>query len=177
MPLTDVERVITNTVAQRFLEQESTPRKELVLKFKPHGSNAVDRLVRLNILYQREQNREELLPHAIAFHYCGEHNTVHLAQSSLEQLIPALQRLYEDVGMERKLSTINIDAAVQHFHPHMTAPAIWLGLYLSQELGLIAGWAWDKKSTDIQNINLNERVINVDASNVWVNHVHSTAPR
>lgn len=61
MALSEVEREITNVVVQRFLSQnQTTPRKELPLKLKPHGTDSIVRLVRLNVL-RREPF--EQLPH------------------------------------------------------------------------------------------------------------------
>ena len=70
MTLSEVERDITNVVVQRFLSQDqATPRRELALKFKPRGTDAILRLVRLNVL--RREPFEQFLPNAIAFHSPG----------------------------------------------------------------------------------------------------------
>jgi predicted nucleotide-binding protein len=165
MALSDVERTITNNVVERFLNLgQSTPRRHLVVKFKPHGSEAVHRLTKCNVLRQLES--EELIPNAIAFHYCGNQAALNLAKTSVEVVVPALQHLYETTPDSVRLTASSVEANVKTFWPDVSPNHVWLGLYLCQEMGFLGGgWAWNQKETKAQALRVNENVINVASAN------------
>jgi hypothetical protein len=166
MALSDVERSITSIVVERFLNlNQPTPKKHLVLKFKPHGTEAVHRLVRYNVL--RQLHSEELIPNAIAFHYCGDPAALSFAKSSVEVVIPVLQHLYEITNESVMLTTAAVEGQMNNVNPK----AVKLGLFLSQEMGFFGGLEWNSNLTGVQAVRINENVINVDAGKAWDNHI------
>ena len=167
-----MDREITNTVVQRFLNLHlSTPRRELVIKFRPHGSDAALRLVTSNVL--RQLDAEELIPNAIAFHYCGNKDALDFARTSVGIIIPVLQNLFETMPEGFVLTAAAADAKIKSFWPNVKPEAVRLGRFLAQDMGLLGGGggAWNSGEKWVQTLRINEKTVNLDASTAWDNHI------
>jgi predicted nucleotide-binding protein len=170
MDLPSVDREITKVVAQSFMNLNlSTPRRELVVRFKPHGSDGVHRLVKCNVL--RQLDSEELLPNAIAFHYCGDKDALDFAKTSVEIVIPVLQHLFETTHEGVVLTAAAVEATVKSFWADVKPEAVRLGLFLAHEMALLSGAAWIGNQTGAQAVRVNEKTVNIDASTAWDDHI------
>src|ERR1700683_1118184 len=93
MPPTEVQQKILSDVVDRFLKTgESTPRKDLVRKFK--NLNALNELPARGVL--KSYIDGDYLPLALAFHYCGNADAKNLAKYSVQLLDRVFQTQYLD---------------------------------------------------------------------------------
>jgi serine/threonine protein kinase len=171
MPLTDVERRITQTVLKRFLElKESTPRKFLVRQFR--SIEPLQRLTSFPILKKMSQtgsNGEEYLPLALAFHYSEDPDSITRARTSIEIVLRVLQNLF-DVELDKTEFTpadVEAQAAKMYDKPPATS-VIQLGLYLAQELGVFAGWSGNQQQTELASMRIAESIVEIrDFVGAW----------
>src|ERR1700674_1053108 len=93
--LTEIERGITSTVIQRFLQtKQLTKRKPLILTFKAPAPTAIDRLVRDGVL--KSDDNENFRPTLLAFELCEDGEVRDLAKRSLELVLRILRNLFEE---------------------------------------------------------------------------------
>ena len=103
MPLPEIEQQITTLVVRRFIEANTpTIRREIVVKFKPHGLDALHRMVTVNVL--RSLDSGQLIPNVVAFSLCGRKESELQAKTSFEMVLPALQHLYESTRVAKEFS-------------------------------------------------------------------------
>jgi hypothetical protein len=169
MDLPDIEKRITTLVVRRFIESyRPTNHKEADVQFKPHGVDAVHRLVAINIL--RELDNEKLIPKIVAFSLCGRRESQLQAKSSFEMVIPFLQRLYETIpdGIQPNTSMLATD--LQKQWPNISPSVMWLGLFQCFEMGFIGSWAWEKQEAE-QVFRINRGTMSVDATTYWDKYI------
>src|SRR5882724_12262866 len=164
MPLTDVERRITQTVLKRFLElKESTPRKFLVRQFR--SIEPLQRLTSFPILKKVSRtgsNEEEYLPLALAFHYSEDPDSITRARTSIEIVLRVLQNLF-DVELDKTEFTpadVEAQAAKMYDKPPATS-VIKLGLYLAQEFGVFADWSGNQQQTELASMRIAESIVEI----------------
>ena len=169
MPLTEAEREITKTVVDRFLNlKESTPRRQLVIKFKT--PEALERLVKCSIL--RTIDNERFLPMALAFHYCADPDALRLAKKSVEVVAHVLQDLFEVQPDKTDFTPADVEAHAQKMYDSIEAATIRLGLYLVQEFGVLASWGGNTQQTEITFLRIGERIVTLrDIDRIWDDHV------
>jgi serine/threonine protein kinase len=171
MPLTDIERRITQTVLKRFLElKESTPRKLLIRQFR--SLEPLQRLTNFPILKKVNRtgsNEEEFLPLALAFHYSEDPDTVTRARTSIEIVLRVLQNLF-DVELDKTDFTptdVEAHAAKMYDNPPARS-VIQLGLYLAQEFGVLAGWSCNQQQTELASVRIAESIVEMrDFAGAW----------
>jgi hypothetical protein len=100
MPLTHVERRITQVVVRRFLElKESTPRKLLVRQFR--SLESLKRMTTFPILKKVNRSgsngatRRNTSLSPLAFHYSDDPDTVTRARTSVEVVLRVLQNMFD----------------------------------------------------------------------------------
>jgi hypothetical protein len=171
MPLTDIERRITQAVVKRFLElNEPTPRKLLVRQFR--SLESLQRLMNFQILKRVNRtgsNEEEYLPLALAFHYSEDRDTVTRARTSVEIILHVLQNMF-DVELDKTDFTLaDVEAHVAEMYDLPPATSvIKLGMYLAQEFGVLAGWSHNPQHTELVSIRIAESIVEIrDVEGAW----------
>src|SRR6266853_2774341 len=168
MHLPDTEQKITTLVVRRFAEaQMPTTKKEILVQFKPHGPDAIHRLLSVNVL--RAFEPDQLIPEVVAFHLCGWTDARYKAKSSFEMVVPVLQRMYETTHEGIVLTTEILQSDMEKHWPNMNPIVMWLGLYQCFNMGLIGGWAWEKQG--VQAFRINEGIMGIDATKHWGEYI------
>jgi uncharacterized protein (TIGR02391 family) len=171
MALTDVEREITKTVVQRFLNlKESSPRALLVRR---HRSAQFHRLRDSGILRNTAETaptgEEEYLPRALAFYHCGDPDALRLARESVTIVARALQNLF-DVELNKKQFTPRDleEQANKIFEPRPESEVLKLGLYLARDIGVITVWSPATASIEPELFQIAEHIVEIqDCNKAW----------
>jgi hypothetical protein len=146
-----------------------TARKEILKRFKPHGPDAIHRLLSVNVL--RALESDLLIPEVVAFHLCGWTDARHKARSSFEMVVPVLQHIYETIHEGVVLTTEILQSDMEKHWPNVNDPLVmWLGLYQCYQMGLVGGWAWDKQK--VQPFRINEGIMAIDAPDCSKQELH-----
>jgi TIR domain len=180
MPLPETERKIAALVAKRFEEQRMpTLRPEILTTFKPNGPEALQSLLRLNVLSEIPTN-QSLIPRPIGFHICGLVEVREKAKRTFDNLLPVLQHMYERMqdSTPRTTEVLLYDAERLWPEGYGNADLLWLGLFQCLEMGLIGGWRWERQSTEVQQLFINDGVMGIgDASLHWENYIEKESRR
>jgi hypothetical protein len=170
MPLPEIEQQMTTFVVRRFIEGNTpTERKEIVLKFRPHGTDAIHRLVTVNVL--RSLDSGMLIPNVVAFSLCGRRESQLQAKSSFEMVVPVLQKLYETTPDSIVLKTSILESEMKRREPGVSPSVMRLGLYQCFEMGLVGGWSWEKQESEVQALRINERIMEIDVPTQWEKYI------
>jgi hypothetical protein len=176
MPLPEIEREITTLVVRRFADANvPTTRKEIMVTFKPHGPDALHRLVAFSVLRQLES--DQVIPNVIAFHLCGFTESRLQAKSAFEMVVPVLQRMYEIPPETTQLTTDVLKFDLERIWPELSPIVMRLGLYQCYEMGLVSGWAWGKEMAEVQRLRVNDRIMGIDAKKYWEEYIRNESNR
>jgi uncharacterized protein (TIGR02391 family) len=171
MVLSGVERDITKTVVQRFLNlKQSSPRGLLARRFR--SSQAFYRLTGWNILANAKANaptgEEEYLPRALAFYYAGDPEALRIARQSATTVIHALQNLFDVETDKTQFTPGDLKAqADKIFDPPPWEETLRLGLYLVRDIGLLTLWS-PADASEPQCFQIAEHIVEIqDCNKVW----------
>lgn len=172
MVLSEVERDITKTVVQRFLNlNESSPRSLLARQHR--SSQAFYRLRDSGIVRNTDESAptgdEVYLPRALAFYYCGDPEALSLARQSVTIVVHVLQNLF-DVELDKKqFSPRDLEAqANKIFEPHPQPEVLRLGLYLARDIGVLTVWSPATASIEPAIFQIAEHIVEIrDFNKVW----------
>jgi uncharacterized protein (TIGR02391 family) len=171
MLLTEVERDITQTVVQRFLNlKEPSPRKDLARR---HRFSQFHRLRDSGIFRNTDDTavtgEEVYLPRALAFYYCGDPDALRLARDSVTVVVHALQNLF-DVEVDKKQFRPDDLAAQANkiFDPPPEPEMLELGLYLARDMGVLTLWSPATAHIVPENFQIAEHIVEIrDCNKAW----------
>lgn len=136
MSLSETDIEIVKVVVREFLEtKKSTARRPLIIKAK--SPEVLDRLVRWSIL--SSVDHQTYLPRALAFHFCGNAETLLVAKQSVEIVASVLMALFPDSTEDKWFSFEELDAQARKMFGAIDPQTIALGLYLAPDFNLLAG--------------------------------------
>jgi predicted nucleotide-binding protein len=170
--LTDVERKIAKSVVKTFLSQkESSPRLSLVRVFK--DPNAIERLGATSIL-KSQDGRQTFLPTILAFHYCGDAETLQVGKDSVKLVTGLLRNLFYAHRDNPPHTAADLDMyADKVLDVPPFGDELKLGLFLAQDLaGILASWHSNPQHTEVTQFQIAEHIVTKEADQVWDEYVH-----
>lgn len=173
MEVTYKEREIINTVVQRFLNmRESTPRKQLIRKFR--SVEVLDKVVRGPFFSHAGQ--DEYVPLPGAFEYCGNQESLTMARGATEIALRVLQNLdeaYPEKEEEGFKFEEFIDQAAKMFNQKPGDSVLILGLYLAQYFNVFSAWGASSKERPgiLTWFRFYESIITIDPSKAWDEYI------
>jgi serine/threonine protein kinase len=167
MSLKETDTTSINMVTQEFLtSKKSTLRRPLLLKARSH--EVLDRLVRWTILGTNDQRT--YFPKALAFHYCGNAETLLLAKRSVEMIARVLMELFPDSPEDKWFSMEEIVIQFRKNFGNIEPRQISLGLYLAPEFNLLAGWRGEQ--AEMESLRIGESVVEIEnPETLWDSHI------
>ena len=148
MTIEQLEAAILSDVVTRFATQrESTPRRELLIKFKGLPAwQAISNLITQNILRRKESStatsEEAYLPTAAAFHFCENSQLRDQAKVATTVVLQALQEMY--VREQKKDGFVFEDlknhVAYQCPNRIFDNTTLKIALYLARDFGVLGGF-------------------------------------
>jgi hypothetical protein len=163
MSLSETDVEIVKVVVQVFLDtKKSTPRRPLLVKAK--SPDVLDRLVRWSVL--SSVDHLTYLPKALAFHFCGNAETLLLAKQSVKIVASVLIELFPDSAEDKWFSFEELETQARKMFGAFDPQTITLGLYFGPEFGLFAGWRGEQAK--IESLRIAERVVQIEnPESVW----------
>lgn len=165
-PLTDTDRRIIRRVVQTFVDShEPTSLKSVAREFR--DLQAPDRLARSNI-FSRMSNQDAFIPKILAFHYCGDSDTLHRAKTAATVVLHILQRLFDSEGEKEDFTPAELEQHAKKMFEHPPSiEVIQRGLYLVQEFNVLSGYS-NPKQTDVLSIRIGMGIVGLtDIDGAW----------
>jgi len=172
--LSDAQREILKTVVSQFLATNE-PTSRILLVKKVEDPDIVDELTPVLL---RNPTVEKLFPTAVAFQCCGDKNALEAAQSSVQLVIRALQRLFASTGEKVCFPIDEIEEQArlilntQQLEPGSShnGVSVQLGLYLIQDFRRVhAGMGG--VYPNIAHVVANERIGSINPARAWNEHI------
>jgi hypothetical protein len=172
MGLTKLELEITHLVLSRFVNlKKSTPRKELVVKFKE--PEVIDALVTKSVLVRIDsEGKMSYVPKLLAFHYGGDAEILRNGRTGLEIILHVLQNLFTLEEEGKHLTPADIEAHARKMYDTVQPEQLKIGLYLVREFNVIGMCGTNAEITDINFLTVDERIVTLkNISQEWDNRV------
>jgi predicted nucleotide-binding protein len=170
--ISQIEVEVVNSVVQRFLNlKEPTPRNPLLIKVKSRES--LERLSRWSIL--KSHDDKVYLPKALAFHYCGDKQSLLLAKESVTLVAHTLHHLFVRDQLEQEAKQYTSEAVEDHaraMYDVVDPDKIKLGLYLAQEFNLYSQWACNSQQTELASMKISDHAAEIEPEVLWDQFVH-----
>ena len=140
----EVQTAILADVVTRFVNlKERTSRRDLMIKYRGAGADALCDLINRNFFRRRgPTSEEEYLPTAGAFEFCGDARLRQVSKAGLTIVLHALQNMY--VGERKERFTFeDLRSHVIGIYPDRVFEegTLKLGLYLAQDFNVLAGFS------------------------------------
>lgn len=169
MPLTEIEKAVTKSVAQFFaVHREPVSHEQLLRSFNdPRPIITLKDRYRI-ISAQGSSGQLTYLPTIQAFQYCGDESLRQNAKAALEVVIGGLKLLLKvDYNANRQHPT---SALIEQLRAPNSIPIpdqIWLGLFLARQIpSALTSCQQDERNT-VTTFRINEHILTLEPKGVW----------
>ncbi|MGA2981354.1 MAG: serine/threonine-protein kinase [Terriglobales bacterium] len=169
MPLTEIEKAVTKSVAQFFaVQREPVSHEQLLRSFNdPRPIITLKDRYRI-ISAQGSSGQLTYLPTIQAFQYCGDESLRQNAKAALEVVISGLKLLLKvDYNANRQHPT---SALIEQLRAPNSIPIpdqIWLGLFLARQIpSALTSCQVDERNT-VTSFRINEHILTLEPKDVW----------
>jgi hypothetical protein len=172
MPLTEIERKITKSVAHLFYIQREATSHEQLLRISDDPRPIINLRDRLRIISaQGISPQQTYLPTILAFEYCGDESLRQNAKSAVEAMINDLKPLF------RKDYNINTQHPAFTFRQTLSGPIpdqVAVGLFLAKEIpGVFSRYQLNEKTTEVTSFGISEHILTLEPKAVWDEYVRA----
>jgi len=172
MPLTEIEREITKSVAKLFYTQREATSHEQLLRLADDPRPITNLRDRLRIISAQGISPQQMyLPTILAFQYCGDESLRQNAKRAVEVVINELILLFrKDYNVNTQYPAFTLRQALSGPIPDQVA----VGLFLVKEIpGVFSGTQLNEKTTEVTSFRLNEHILTLEPKDVWDEYVRS----
>ncbi len=185
-PLSDSEREITKAVVRRFIERdELTTETDLMIGLKPFRasiSESLRSLVDRGVLYvvNNTYTQETYAPRAIAFHYCGDAESLKFAKHSTELILNVIHNIVDrdlDSGSRdpmKEYTGENVLTEARTIDANATPEMVRVGLALAEEFSLFHSFQRNPQHLGVVTFRPNRRIFQIESS-PWEEHIRRSS--
>jgi serine/threonine protein kinase len=174
MPLTEIEREITKSVAQLFYTQREATSHEQLLRAFGDPRPIINLRDRLHLISAQGVNLQTYLPTILAFQYCGDETLRQNAKSAVEVVINDLKLLFRnDYNSNKQYPASALISDLQTPNAPVSNQ-VAVGLFLVKEIpGVFFGTQLNEKTTEVVSFRINEHILTLEPKVVWDEYVRA----